>query len=59
MDYTTKDLKLALLDLLDSHGALSGGAHELSGHGFSDDRQEELWNLGQELLKEREELGWT
>ena len=58
MDYSTDDLKIALLDLLDMQGALAGDSHELSGWGLSDERRQELWELGQTLLTEREELGW-
>lgn len=59
MEYTTDDIKIAVLDLLGMHGALSGGSYELSGFGLSSQRQQELWELGQTLLTEREDLGWT
>ncbi len=46
------ELKEALLDLLDMLGALSGGHHELHGWGLSEDRQAEIWALGQKLIQE-------
>jgi hypothetical protein len=46
------ELTEAILDLLDMLGALSGGANELHGWGLSEERQQEIWELGQRLLIE-------
>ena len=51
-----EQLKTTILDLLDMHGALSGDPDELYGYGIDDNRLEEIWELGQELLKEKEEI---
>ena len=59
MKYEVEQLKTTILDLPDMHGALSGGPDELYGYGIDDNRLEEIWELGQELLKEREDLKWT
>lgn len=47
-----KEVKEALLDLLDMLGALGGSYHELHGWGLSEDRQKEIWSLGQRILQE-------
>ena len=47
-----KEVKEALLDLLDMLGALSGSYHELHGWGLSEHRQQEIWSLGQRILQE-------
>jgi hypothetical protein len=58
-DEQIRRLKVAVLELLDTHGALSGGSHQLEGYGLSEELQQELWQLGQELLQEKEALEWT
>lgn len=56
-----KELKTALLDLLDMHGALCGDHRELRGWGLSEDRQREIWELGQRVRQEYQngDLEWT
>jgi len=58
-EYTTDEIKIALLDLLDMHGAITGGAHELHGYGLPRGRADEIWELGQQLYTEKENFGWT
>lgn len=47
-----KEIEDALLDVLDMLGALSGPAHELHGWGLSEERQNEIWELGQRLIQQ-------
>ncbi len=50
----TDELSEALLDLLDMLGALAGGPEELHGWGLSEQRQQEIWDLGQRILQEKQ-----
>lgn len=54
MKADNKELEDAFLDVLDMLGALSGGAHELHGWGLSKERQQEIWNLGQLILQQKQ-----
>lgn len=42
---TSKDLREALIEVLDSLGFMSGGDHELTGHGISEERAAEIRRL--------------
>ena len=47
------EISEALLDVLDMLGALAGSHRELSGWGLSEERQLEIWSLGQQLLQQK------